>query len=63
MYDIFFVTSKLNGFLSLCCLLKSGRGKKKEKKKEEEIHLAFPLVGLEIGLFDWRIRAPQKNQK
>jgi hypothetical protein len=42
---------------------KAEEGKKKEKKKEEEIHLAFPLVGLEIGLFDWRIRAPQKNQK
>jgi len=37
--------------------------KKTEKKEEEEIHLASPLVALEIGLFDWRIRAPQKKPK
>jgi hypothetical protein len=43
MYDIFFVTSKLNGFLSLCCLLKSGRGKKKRKKKRRGNPLSFPI--------------------
>ncbi len=61
---IFLVTGKLNGFLSLRCLLKSGGGEKKKKKKtkEEEIHL-FSLVTLEIGLFDWLIWGSRERRK